>query len=120
MKVAKLNIHFDYKRENRKVFLWCLGTFIISWILVLVTYFSHKTVRGQESTWKIIAYICSQLSNHFGNATVLTTYSVIMHSLCERFDILNSLLRFKQSIDFISMIIFLFIAKKKICFYFLV
>lgn len=91
--VEKFGIFFDYKSRRCHVGLWYLGTLIVSLILVLVTFFSYKIIPHEFGS-VIAVFFCSHLSHHFVTATLLTTYYIVIHYLCGRFDVLNALLKY--------------------------
>lgn len=89
----KLGINFDYKKGFKRVLLWYVANFLISLSLALLIYFNYTDIRKSGSMYIKILFIIARKAVHFVTATILTAYFIMTSHLCNRFDILNNLLR---------------------------
>lgn len=91
--IARLGIYFDYKHRWRIVLILYLGAMLMCFILTMFTFFNYGKIQEKRTFYGIMSFICSHMLHHCAMSTILNNYFVQTYYLCERFDILNSLLR---------------------------
>lgn len=89
----KLNVIFNYKIKRLRIIRWYIGTIIFSLIGSVVPFVTARHQDFNILSFVGLNYFIANEYIHLVVATVLTTYFILIITLHDRFDVLNSLLR---------------------------
>lgn len=95
MQMNHFGIHFDYKRENRRAWLYCT-TISVSTVFWMVASFdsTFNYFMDSYSILNIIEYISSSLHQNYTLTAPTLNYIVLLCNLQKRYAVLNQLLRY--------------------------
>lgn len=89
----KLNIRFNYKIKRLRIIRWYIGTIIFSLFGSVIPFVTTKHKYFNIFSYSGVNYFIANEYVHLIVATILTSYFVLIITLHDRFEVLNSLLR---------------------------
>lgn len=89
----KRGVYFDYKKKYRGFLGWNIVAATVSLLLAISTYNVYQNIQEKFTPIQTAFFFISYIFQHFGSATVLTNYVILIFCLHRRFDCLNTLLR---------------------------
>lgn len=90
--MTRNGIHFDYKGENRRAWLFCAMITIINLPLLAVSFHTYDYFMVDYSVINIIQYIISTFHQNIMLTAPSLTYVFWLRNLQKRYAVLNQLL----------------------------
>lgn len=90
--MAKVGVTLDYKRKFQRILFWYITNLVTALILTVLTFVTYIQYQSSNDLY-VVKFLCSCVFQHFMMATMLTTYCVFIFNVYQRFNILNSMLR---------------------------
>lgn len=99
MQVASYGDRFDYKRDIRRAWLYCITVTVACMIYVTVVYFVYSYYKTDASALNLISFYGSTFLQYSTPTAPLIFYIFSLCKLRERFAALNHILRFVFSVE---------------------
>lgn len=90
--MATVHVYVDYKRDRRRIRQLCIASMMIILFVPINVMFQFQRYRGH--TTEVWVEFCSlRALQHSVYVISSLSYSVLLHNLCKRYELLNLLLK---------------------------